>query len=805
MLRRVPSLLQVIRALCPTLWKDPPKVVSSRCRSFRPHLEILEDRITPTNSSWAFIGGAPGAPASWDNPAAWVPLTPPAPGQVLPDATDEVFIGNPAVGTPAFAAIPSTSTENVANVTVTGGSSLTVNGTLDVAPNGNAAGFTGTTMVAGTGLLSVPTAGTVNTTILSSAAGGTVGTDGIVDSGTININSGPGVLAGPTDVFGQMNATSGGIAGGTEVLTGPGTIESGGSVNSSGVADVIFASPAATPWDIAPGGALDQLSIGEINISGSVSVGGTVNDLGQLDITPASAIPGTSIVTPGASLGGPGTFQTSGPANFSGGTLNLGGGFDVNATSNFQTSGGSTKTIATVFDNWSTITQFGGTGPIDVGNALLGTPGTLDNLPGSVLRLSTSVAVAPGTSSFVNGGELYASGGTVSVSGLTSNTGESQIDVDAGTTLVLAGGDTLGGSLYNDTGATVIVPAGAVDTINSPFTEDHSGDPAGSFTIDGSVGITSSGSATFNGPLTVSGSGATLAAAGPLTVYDLTVSGGGTVGAGAGLTNDGTTTITTAGTVNTTIDPLVNDGTLTEDGTLNVFAGLTNNDSVLVGGTAGVAGTLQNNGSVEVQAGGVLTATGELDNASGNSTLNVDAPAGVFPAGSLIVTLTGSLVNDGGTVTVAGTAGTSGTVTNSGTVEVTAGGQLRGSSNVDNSGVLQLDGGSTFGESGTLNNTGTVVLGAGNTATVGALVQNGDLQVNIASAMDYGTLGVTGLLTLTAAPDALTLTLVDDYQPPSGSTFNIVTFGSLQGQFADVEPPDWSVSYNTDDITATAP
>ncbi len=460
-----------------------------------------------------------------------------------------------------------------------------------------------------------------------------------------------------------------------------------------------------------------------------------------------------------------------------------------------------------LFQNNSAVTSFGGTGTIDVGDSM-GTPGLLDNTAGSVLMLSTSVAVTdPSTSSFLNGGEIYASGSTVSVTGMTSNTAESQIDVNSGTTLSLAGSDTLGGSLYLNSGATVLIPANAVDTINSPFTEDHSGIPSGLFQDSGYLTITNS--ATFNGPLTVTGPAATLAATAPLTVSDLTVGPGGGVTASAGLTNDGTTTLS-GGTITTTVDPLVNDGTLTETaaGILTIGAGLTNNDAVLLAGIAGVSGTLQNNESVEVQAGGSLTATGELDNASSNSTLNVDTGSGDIPPGKLTVESTGSLVNDGGSVTVAGTATLYGSLSNSGTLEVTSGGSLAYSSElaVDNSGVLQLDGGSSLAMGmATLDNSGTVVLGAGDSALVGALVQNGDLQVNIASATDYGTLGVTGLLTLTAAPDTLTLTLLNDYKPPSGTAFQILTFGSLQGEFADVEPPGWSVSYDTNDVTATAP
>jgi hypothetical protein len=85
------------------------------------------------------------------------------------------------------------------------------------------------------------------------------------------------------------------------------------------------------------------------------------------------------------------------------------------------------------------------------------------------------------------------------------------------------------------------------------------------------------------------------------------------------------------------------------------------------------------------------------------------------------------------------------------------------------------------------------------------LVQNGDLQVDVSSATDYGKLAVSGLLTLTAAPDTLDVNLEVGYQPPSGTAFQILTFGSRQGTFANVEnPSEWSVSYNTNSVTVTA-
>ncbi len=162
-----------------------PKSVPPQRPSFRPCLEVLEDRINPTNTIWAAVGGTPTAPVSWDSPATWVPLTPPPPGQLVPNNTDKVFIGNPTNGTAGYVVIPSGSTESVAEVDVTslGGSSLTVNGELDIAPNGNTRGFTGA---------------------INSDAGSS-----LTDNGTLNVGGGAGLLAGTTTIAGAFNLQSG--------------------------------------------------------------------------------------------------------------------------------------------------------------------------------------------------------------------------------------------------------------------------------------------------------------------------------------------------------------------------------------------------------------------------------------------------------------------------------------------------------------------------------------------------------------------------------------------------------------------
>jgi hypothetical protein len=185
-----------------------PKALPPQRRSFRPCLEVLEDRITPTNSTWVATGGTPQDPLSWNNPAAWALVAGPGNSQGYPDATDMAIIGNGGTSTPGYVIIPS-GTANVAEVSVAFGG-LTVNGELDVAQNGNTAGFTGG---------------------LGSDSGGT-----LTDNGTIKVTGGPNQLAGSTNVNGAFDIQGSAY----EVMTGPGVINPGGHIDDFGDAQFIL-------------------------------------------------------------------------------------------------------------------------------------------------------------------------------------------------------------------------------------------------------------------------------------------------------------------------------------------------------------------------------------------------------------------------------------------------------------------------------------------------------------------------------------------------------------------------------------
>jgi hypothetical protein len=95
----------------------------------------------------------------------------------------------------------------------------------------------------------------------------------------------------------------------------------------------------------------------------------------------------------------------------------------------------------------------------------------------------------------------------------------------------------------------------------------------------------------------------------------------------------------------------------------------------------------------------------------------------------------------------------------------------------------------------TLNNQGTVDVGAGDTLTVDTYTQfdNSFLQIDIGSASSYGVLNVQGTATLAGTLEA---NLQNNYQPPGGSSFDVLNFASSSGQFSTVNPEGWSAEYN---------
>jgi hypothetical protein len=100
----------------------------------------------------------------------------------------------------------------------------------------------------------------------------------------------------------------------------------------------------------------------------------------------------------------------------------------------------------------------------------------------------------------------------------------------------------------------------------------------------------------------------------------------------------------------------------------------------------------------------------------------------------------------------------------------------------------------------TFTNDGMLEVASGGLMMVDTFTQSstGTLQSDIAADSDFGMLSVTGTATLDGTLQA---NLEDGYQPPSGTKFAVMTFGSSSGQFADVKPDGWSAEYDPTSIS----
>jgi hypothetical protein len=100
----------------------------------------------------------------------------------------------------------------------------------------------------------------------------------------------------------------------------------------------------------------------------------------------------------------------------------------------------------------------------------------------------------------------------------------------------------------------------------------------------------------------------------------------------------------------------------------------------------------------------------------------------------------------------------------------------------------------------TFTNDGMLEVESGATLMADTFTQSstGTLQSDIAGDSDFGTVAVTGTATLDGTLQA---NLENGYQPPSGTKFAVLTFGSSSGQFADVKPDGWSANYDPTDVT----
>jgi hypothetical protein len=261
-----------------------------------------------------------------------------------------------------------------------------------------------------------------------------------------------------------------------------------------------------------------------------------------------------------------------------------------------------------------------------------------------------------------------------------------------------------------------------------------------------------------------------------------------------------------------------NDGLI--DGSGRITGTLTNNFdgevSVATAQTLVISGAGNTNAGLISLSGGVIHFTQDLNNQStgaieGFGTLRVD----------------GVLTNDG-TLALAGSAGVfgfvannadgvihlSGTqpnvffgvVNNNGAINIDAGasgtfyGAVTGTGTITNAGAAQFDANSS---ASTVFGTGSTILASTVTLNANSFAQGGlILQLGGDTAGSYSKLEVTGALNLAGK---LTVSLVNNFAPALGNSFDLMDWGTLSGHFGSVSLPALSagLAWNSSQLYTT--
>ena len=524
----------------------------------------------------------------------------------------------------------------------------------------------------------------------------------------------------------------------------------------------------------------------------------------------------------GGTLSGADDITLAGPFNWSGGTVTGSGNFITSGTSTL--SGASDKFLNNrAWSNQGTVNLSAGNLRVDGNtftNAVGGVLNVSTNLSGSsVFTSGNAVYSGTGTGTFTNAGTLnwatpndsaiglsmtgFNNTGTVNVNGpgkLILNAGGTDsglYDIAASRSLEFARGTRTLGAGSNVTGAGQVSVTGGI--VNGENLFDIASSGAG-------LTVSNSGRLNLNGnsvtgtlaPVTISGGTLNLNTAAALTLPTLTLSNGGALGGSGNVTVTGPFTWS--------------DGTVTGSGNF-----ITSGTSTLSGASVKFLDNRawSNQGTVNLSAG-ILRVDGNTFTNAVGGVLNISTDA--LSIGHVIFSNSGT-----GSVTNAGTLnwatpsdsaiGLSMTAfNNTGTVNVNGPGKLTINTALTNTGTLNIANGTistgnrsfTNSAPGTITsgNSGTLDLGAGNTltnagtispglpGTAGTLTITGNLALESTSLLEIDLLGsgttplasdrlvVNGNVSLGGT---LTASLASGYNPPVGTTADILTASSFGG------------------------
>ncbi|HVR37628.1 MAG TPA: DUF11 domain-containing protein, partial [Thermoanaerobaculia bacterium] len=596
-----------------------------------------------------------------------------------------------------------------------------------------------------------------------------------------------------TTIYAAVNNVAGASAGvvvdnaSTLALADGGNGDAPFAINDSSV----LAFPSAL-YTMGTGGVVSGSGTLMIN-GGTLSIGGVTS-------------PGGFVMTAGT-LTGAGFLSIVNTMNWSGGTIAGTGGTELagNGSGTISGADGAMTLDGRVFNDYGFINYTATTNSLTlVNNAVFAVFGSFDfQDDGSVNGSSpASLTVSP------NGG-LSKNGGVGISSINVPFTNNASVFCSTGM-LKVAGNGTHNGSFFTGSGGTIEFAAGST-TINNGFVGGDgvikfscggSTDISGTYQVTGTTVITSA-SVTFNSPASTKDltfeSGDLYAE----DVFTLTGSGswsGGEISAGgingefvvdtdASLTIDGVN-----GTTSLVGTPLTNNGSIaytSTNGNLEIdgaaiqnngtFDIQTDNDIVLagfIGDLASSPDTFENIGTLKkTAAGGVTDFEPELDNSgtveANNGTLHFTGPYnqndGETKLGGSTISTDTELTITGGAITGAGTI--TGNVKVGSIViigELTAA-VITGANIAPGSGLT----------------TGTITIN-GNYTQLG----NGTMAIDI-DAGSFDVVAVTGDVTLDGEFSA---SLLNSYQPPNGTTWNVLTFANRSGDFSTYSLPSYGFS-----------
>lgn len=513
------------------------------------------------------------------------------------------------------------------------------------------------------------------------------------------------VNSGTWNLQGNLVSGSATINDGLVNFNSAGVFGSGGlTVNGGGLEAATAGLSLANSVTLNGGLSLDGANA--FSLAGSISGNGalTVND------TAPVTLGGSNLFSGGVNLNAGGLVL--GNANALGtGALAVGGSASLNTQSGFALANNITVnagTLALLGSNPLTLNgDLSGAGSLSWNGAGTLTLNGIDNLMGSLLLNSGTLAVGAGSSLSPTGAVSLAAGSTLDIS-LASNQSIGSLAGAGGTvnlgvnTLTLNG---LGNTVFNGS----ITGLGGLVKLGSG-TQTLGGASVFSGGVDLAAGglVLGNNVALGTGALNVSGT-ATLDGATTLTLPNNV-----NLNAGGNLDLLGGQSVTLNGTVLGT-GSLTKDGAslLTLNGSNSFSGGLSLNAGGVVLGNSGAlgTGTLTVNGSATLDGSTALALTNQVSLGTGGSLI---LPGAVNVALNGVVSGTGSLAKNGGsTVTLNGANLFSGGVTLGG------GSLLLGNSSALGTGALSVNGNATLDSTGSaLDLYNTILLGAGNTLTL---------------------------------------------------------------------------------------